>query len=163
VAPRSRPASAAALALVLGACGGGAGDDVTEPDPLVADIPAAVAALDPASAVYQVAGTPTGVEIVIQDGLEAVGYTYADGVLSAGTPLGPADGYTFAPADVDFDPAHVLDGVTGELDDPLITRFEVLGGPSGITYTAEVLSAAGGTLLVDLAGDGAVLGVVPEG
>jgi hypothetical protein len=147
------------LALVT-ACGGGADAPV---DPLVAEIPAALAALDPGTAVFQVAGTPGAVEIVVQEGSDAVGYTFADGVLSAGTPLGPADGYTFAPGDVGFDPEHVLDGVTDELDDPTITRFEVLGGPAGVTYTAAVLSDAGGVLLVDLSPDGAVLGVVPEG
>lgn len=152
----------AVLALLLVAC---SGDDAepAEPHPLVAEIPAAIGALAPATELYQVAGTPTGVELVVKDGPDAVGYTYAGGVLSQGEPLGPADGYTFAPGDVAFDPTHVLDGVTDELDDPTITRFEVVGGPDGALYSAEVLSDAGGTLLIDLAADGTVLGVVPDG
>lgn len=163
VGARNRVVGLAVAAVLLAgaACAGDdAGDGV---HPVVAEIPAAVAALDPASELYQVAGTPAGVAIVVRDGTDAVGYTFAGGVLSEGEPLGPADGHTFAPADVVFDPAHVLDELIADLDDPLITRFEVLGGPAGVTYTAAVLSEAGGTLLVDLAPDGDVLGVVPAG
>ncbi|HWL41591.1 MAG TPA: hypothetical protein VNQ73_01520 [Ilumatobacter sp.] len=150
-----------ASALVLAACGGGGDDDPAAVHPLVADIAPALAAIDADTDLFQVAGTPGRVELVAQDGADAVGYTYADGELSDGEPLGPASGYTFRPGDVTFDPERVFEGVTGGLDDPLITRFEVLGGPGGVLYSAEVLSKAGGTLAIDLGPDGTVLGAAP--
>ena len=141
--------------LVLAACAGGADGDST-PHPLVAEIGPALDRLEPDTELFQVSGTPEGVELVVSNDGQAIGYTYAAGELSAGEPLGAATGLTFLPADVTFDPAHVLDGVTGELDDPVITRFEVVAGPAGVVYSALVLSDAGGVLQVDLAADGTV-------
>ena len=164
MARRSRAWAFVVAALVLTACGDAA--QPAAPHPLVADIPAALDAFAGRGAgteLFQVSGTPERVELIQRVETEAVGLTFAGGVLSVGEPLGPADGFTFTADDVDFDTVHVLDGITDELDDPTITRFEVVGGPDGPLYSAEVLSDAGGTLLVDLAPDGEVLGVVPEG
>lgn len=158
----TRRLAATALTVVIGAaCGGD--DDGQNPPAIVAQIGPALAALDPGTELFQVASTPDAVELVAQDGTDAVGYTYADGALSAGEPLGPASGFTFVPEAVAFDPERVLDGITDELDDPLITRFEVLGGPDGVLYSASVLSEAGGVLLVDLGPEGDVLGAAPAG
>lgn len=145
--------------LLLVACGGG--DAAGEPHPIVAEIGPALDALEPGTELFQVSGTPEGVELVVSDDGEAVGYTYVDGLLSTPDQLGAATGLTFLPADVGFDPAHVLDGVTDELDDPVVTRFEVIAGPQGVVYSALVLSDAGGVLQVDLSADGAVQSVSP--
>lgn len=151
----------AAGLLCVGACGG-SGETAEVPE-IVAEIGPALEALDPATELFQVSGTPTGVELVVSDDAGALGYTYSDGKLSDGDPLGAAAGLTFLPADVEFDPEHVLDGVTDELDDPVITRFEVLAGPGGVVYSALVLSDAGGVLQIDLSADGAVQSVSPLG
>ena len=156
----------AVAALVATACDGGDDAEPAAPHPLVADVPAALdafAELGEGSQLFQVSGTPDRVELIQRVDTEAVGFTFDDGVLSDGESLGPADGFTFTADDVQFDPGHVLDGITEALDEPTITRFEIVGGPDGPVYSASVLSDAGGTLLVDLAPDGKVLGVVPEG
>lgn len=142
----------------LVACGGGRR---SEPPAIIVDIPDALAALPAGVELFQVAGTPRGVELVVADDGQAVGYTFADGTLSEPAELGPADGYTFRPADVDFDPDELLTRVIDDLDDPLITRVEVLGGPDGVVYSAQIRSAAGGVLHIDLGPDGAVRDVVP--
>src|SRR5690606_39030273 len=120
-----------------------------------------LAALPADTDLFQVAGTPTGVELVVADAGQAVGYTYADGQLSEPEQLGPADGFTFQPEAVDFAPDALLATVIDDLDDPVISRVEVLGGPNGVHYSAQILSDAGGVLHVDLGPDGTVRDVVP--
>lgn len=150
------------LVLVTG-CGGG--DDAGSRRPRVGDIaPAldAVAAEVTDVRLYQVTATPAAVELIVAVDGAAHGYTYADGQLGAATELGPAEGSTFAPADVSFDPERVLAHVVDELDDPTIDRFEVLAAGSGaVLYSARVRSDAGGSLLIDLGPTGEVLAVTP--
>lgn len=150
-----------ALAAALAACSGG--DEPAEAPAIVAEIEPALAALSDGAVLYQVAGTPAGVELVLSDGDQAVGLTYVGGELSPATPLGPASGYTFTPDDVDFDAERILAGVIDELDDPTLTRFEIVGGGDRPLYSAQVLSDAGGVLQIDLAADGTVLGAAPLG
>jgi hypothetical protein len=146
---------------LLVACGGGGSD--APPGPVLVEIAPALAEFAPDAELYQVSATLDAVEIVAVAGDRAVGYRYADGALSEGEPLGPADGFTFGPADVAFDPDLLLAGIAAELDRPVVARVDVIAGPDGLVYSAEVLSDRGGVLLVDLAPDGRVRGVVPAG
>lgn len=159
---------AVVVALALAGCGSDAADGDGEGDgglpavDLIEPAMTELAGVEGADVeLYQATATVAGVELVLARGGEAVGYTYLDGVLAEAASLGPAEGYTFVPSDVAFDPEHVLDGVVDELEDPIVTRFEVVAGPDGVVYAAEVLSEAGGSLIVDLGPDGAVLGVAP--
>jgi hypothetical protein len=63
---------------------------------------------------------------------------------------------------VAFDPDTILDGVLDELDDPVISRFVVVGGPGGaVQYAASVVSEQGGVLDVLLGPDGTIQSVDP--
>ncbi|MAT06782.1 MAG: hypothetical protein CL424_17235 [Acidimicrobiaceae bacterium] len=74
--------------------------------------------------------------------------------------LGEADGATFGPTAVDFDPDRIFDQLDEELDEPDIGDFAIVGdGAGGVAYDATVQSDAGGVLLVRLDADGSVLGV----
>ena len=143
---------------VLVACGGAA---EAPPAPLINEIAPALAEFEPDVQLYQVSATLEAIEIVAKASDQAVGYRYADGALSDGEPLGPAEGFTFAPADVAFDPERLLAGLNADLDHPVVARVSVIAGVDGVVYSAEVLSERGGVLLVDLGPDGSVQGVVP--
>lgn len=83
-----------------------------------------------------------------------------DGGLVAPEPVGEASGATFTADQIDIDPDQVFDQLRDELDDPAIVDFAVQGGPDrSVLYDATVASESGGTLLVLLAADGAILGV----
>jgi hypothetical protein len=146
--------------MLLVGCGGGS---EVPPAPLIGDIPAALAEFAPDTELYQVSATLEAVEVVAKTSDQAVGYRYATGALSDGEPLGPAEGFTFVPADVAFDPERLLAGLNADLDHPVVTRVDVIAGADGVVYSAEVLSDRGGVLLVDLGPDGSVQGVVPAG
>ena len=133
------------------------------PGPLIGEIAPALAEFEPDAELYQVSATIEAVEIVAKASDQAVGYRYADGALSDGEPLGPADGFTFGPADVAFDPERLLVGLNADLERPVVARVDVVAGSDGVVYSAQVLSDRGGVLLVDLGPDGSVRGVVPAG
>jgi hypothetical protein len=122
-----------------------------------------LAEFEPDTELYQVSATLEAVEIVAKASDQAVGYRYADGALSDGEPLGPADGFTFGPADVAFDPDQLLVGLNADLERPVVTRVDVVARSDGVVYSAQVLSDRGGVLLIDLGPDGSVRGVVPAG
>jgi hypothetical protein len=146
------------LVTLLVACGGGSAPPAA---PLIGEIAPALAEFAPDAELYQVSATLEAVEIVAKVADQAVGYRYADGALSDGEPLGPAEGFTFLPAEVAFDPERLLAGLSADLGDPVVARVDVIAGAEGVVYSAEVLSDRGGVLLVDLGPDGSVRGVVP--
>ena len=148
------------LVTLLVACGGGS---EAPPSPLIGEIPAALAEFGPDAELYQVSATLDAVEVVAKASDQAIGYRYVDEALSEGEPLGPAEGFTFVPADVAFDPERLLAGLSADLDHPVVTRVDVISGANGVVYSAKVLSDRGGVLLVDLGPDGSVRGVVPAG
>ncbi|MGH9272641.1 MAG: hypothetical protein ACRDZ2_15380, partial [Ilumatobacteraceae bacterium] len=122
-----------AVTLLVGAaCGddGGAG----RARPLVAEIAPAMAAVDAARGgpqqYFEVNATPQLVNLFVatDDATSAVAYVYVGGELGPAAPPAPAQGATFAAADVTFDPAVILDG---DLPDADLTVFSVIGGPDG--------------------------------
>lgn len=71
-----------------------------------------------------------------------------------------ATGQTFRSRELDVDPGRVLDQVREELPESEIVDFAVVGGAGdAVSYSALVRSEQGGTLEVQLSGDGDILGV----
>jgi hypothetical protein len=153
-----------AVALGLTACGG----DEEAAEPLVGDIGRAMAALEAElggpQRFFEVNATPQVVNLFVATG-GGSGVTpfvfVGDELAPAGDPS-TAEGNTFAPAAVQFDPDTILDRLTEELPDSEVVLFTVLGGPEGaVQYSAGVRSQEGGALEVVLGADGAVESVSP--
>jgi len=152
----------AAAALLLAACGG----DEGRPEPRVADIEPALAAVERARGgpqqFFEANATPQRVNVfVAADGATtAVPYVYVDGELGPAGPPTPASGATFAASAVTFDPEHVLGQVTTDLPETELLVFSVVGGPGeAVRYGVVARSAAGGTLDITLSPQGNVLAV----
>lgn len=153
-----------AVALGLAACG----DDDEATQPLVHDVGRAMAALEAElggpQRFFEVNATPQVVNLFVAtgDGTGVTPFLYVgDELAPAGDPS-MAEGNTFAPAAVQFDPDTVLDQLTEALPESEVVLFTVLGGPDGaVQYSAGVQSKEGGALEVVLGADGAVESVRP--
>lgn len=158
---------AAGLAIGLSACGdddGAAPDD--RPVPAVARIAVAVDELE-----GELGGPQEYFEINVDDwlvnlfvatdgGTTATPYLFVDGEVQPPGPAGPAEGSTFTAAEVDVDADRVLDQVADELPDSTLTTFVITVGPSdALRYEVLARSPRGGTLAVEVTGDGAIVGV----
>jgi len=156
---------AAAMATLAG-CGG---DEAEAPvRPVLDQIAPAMAAVDTElggpQQYFEVNATPLGVNlfVVAEGGTEAVPYIYVGGELGSPGDAAGGTGGTFTAADVTFDPATILDGVTQDLPDSDVVRFAIAGNSNGaVQFTVDVQSDEGGTLEVTLAEDGSVVSVDP--
>lgn len=160
------------IGLVIAGCGGSAETG----GPLVRSIDDALAALSDELALddpdlFEVAIDLDGVTLVLAEteidadtgdvtGSFATAYRWQDGVINrAGTPA-PADGALFRASTIAVDPDRIFERIRDELDDPDIVDLVIHGGPDGTTVIdATVVNERGGTLLVLLGSDGAILGV----
>ncbi|MET0326132.1 MAG: hypothetical protein ABW219_12965 [Ilumatobacteraceae bacterium] len=145
------------------------GDDEEPPvRPLLDQIEPAMTAVDAemggAQQYFEVNATPLGVNlfVAIEGATQSVAYIFVGGELGSPGAAEPSTGGTFTAADVAFDPATILDGVTEDLPDSNIARFAIAGNSNGdVQFTVDVQSEAGGTLQVTLAEDGSVVSVDP--
>ncbi len=169
----SRPIATAAVALLIvvsalaaAGCGGDDGPD-ERARPAVAQIEAAVAALerelDGPQEYFEINADAQLVNLfVATDGATTVTpYLYIDGELQPPAPTRPVtEGATFTADRIDVDPERVLDQVAEELSDSELATFVVVVGPAGdVRYEVLTRSPRGGTLAVEVSGDGAILGV----
>jgi hypothetical protein len=150
------------------ACGGGDGDgdDDAGTVPAVELVDPAVAAVESQRGGAQdyfeinVTGSTVNLFVATDGATTATAYSYLGGELLPADAAQPASGATFRADALTFDADTVLDGVMEELDDPVIARFVIVGGPGGaVQYAATVTSAQGGQLDVLLAPDGTIQGV----
>lgn len=178
-APRRQGVAAAVLALSLGTgmtgCGSGDGAQADLLLPTVADIDAAIEAVEGDTGerlqYFEISAHLTGVTLIaaVDDGdddpvtNEAVSYSYVNGVLGEPTVLGRGEGATFTADRVEVQPGSIFDGVEAEIDDPIVTDFAITGGPEGEPiYDCTLRSANGGQLRARLGPDGSVLEVMAE-
>lgn len=155
------------LAIGLSACGDddGVGPD-DRPVPAVAQIAVAVDALE-----HELDGPQEFFEINADDrlvnlfvatdgGATATPYLFLDGEIQPPGPAGPAEGSTLTAGDVDVDADRVLGEVADELPDSALTTFVITVGPNDVVrYEVLARSPRGGTLAVEVTGDGAIVGV----
>jgi hypothetical protein len=156
--------------VVLAVIAGCGGDDEAEPPvrPVLDQVAPAMAAVDAETGgpqqYFEVNATPLGVNLFVatEGATRSVAYIYVGGELGAPGEATEASGGTFTSADVAFDPATILDGVTSDLPDSDIARFAIAGNSNGdVQFTVDVQSDEGGTLQVTLAEDGSVVSVDP--
>jgi hypothetical protein len=181
----SRSGRWAVTALVVVACGCGGSDDSSTADatlPAAIDTaPTACAPADPEIRVDRVMDAIAAVEaerggpqeyfeinanslfvnLFVADTAAgtAVPYVYVGGALTHqdGT---PAQGDTFAAADLVFDPQRVTSCVRDQLPTSSIDQFVAYGNDQGAVQLEVVTtSSQGGQLVVSVNGDGLVLGV----
>jgi hypothetical protein len=159
--------AAALLAVVGAACGG---DDDKGPErPVLDQIAPAAKALEAKlggpQQYFEINATPQVVNLFVADAAKTsvTPYVYVGGAVAQSAAPSGAQGNTFPASALTFDPATILDKVTGELKDSDIVLFSIAGGPGGaVQYTATVQSKEGGTLDVTLGPDGAVQSVNPS-
>lgn len=168
---RAGPAVLVASALTAAGCGGG--DDTEADTAWVADIEAAIDAVEDElggpQRYFEVTASPqlTNVFVAVEDDTAAVPYVYVDGELQPPAPtLEGASGFTFAGDDVDIDEGSVLAQVEDQLPEATIAALSVEGadgelGGSVVRYVVSAQSDRGGFLDVTVAGDGRVLAVDP--
>lgn len=160
---------AVAVAVVGGA---GCGDDAGGSDPpLLSEIAPAVEALEAELGnppqYFEIRATSLAITLWVSadQGRRAIPYVYADGELDDPDSAREVDpgGFTFAAVDaLTFDPEHLFDQVTAELENTTLTEFSVLGGAEGAIRLGVIAqSKRGGRLDVRLAPDGEVLEVTP--
>ena len=170
--PRSRTwrrlVSIGVIAVVSSVTGCG-GDDGVQPDTaFVADISAAVEAVEaergPGQEYFEVTAGPqfTNVFVAVEDATAAIPYVYRDGQLEPPAPtLSGASGFTFTAEAADVDDA-ILATVLDELPEATIEAVSIEGGDGGaVRYVVTARSPEGGVLEVTVARDGAVLAVDP--
>jgi hypothetical protein len=171
----ARRMAAAALAVTVtsllgAACGDdGGGDDTADvPQPSVELIDPAVAAVENELGGPQdyfeinVTGPTVNLFVAADDASSVTTYRYLGGELLPPDPPQDASGSTFRADAIAFDPDTILERIDDELDDPIVTRFVVVGGPGGaVQYAATVTSEQGGQFDVLLAPDGTIQGVDP--
>lgn len=173
---------AVALVIALAGCSGGrdAGDDpdrvaVNESacldaperdEPVVTLIQPAMTLIDDrygaAQEYFEVSADRRRVSLVVatEGGAAEQSFYCGDLGLTEPTDLGPASGQTFGAGALEFDAASVFDGIRGELDDPEIVDFAIVGaGEGAVVYDATVRSDSGGLLRIMVNGAGDVLGV----
>lgn len=160
------------VGLVIAGCGGSAETG----GPLVRSIDDAVDALRSELSIddpdlFEVAVDLSGVTLVLAEteidgdtgdvtGTFATPYRWQDGEIERTGDTAPADGAVFRSSAIAVDPDRIFERIRDELDDPDIVDLVIQGGPDGTTVIdATVVNARGGTLLVLLGSDGAILGV----
>jgi hypothetical protein len=176
IRPRGRGAGAlavrraefvAVVALVTAGCASGGDDDG---GPMVDRIDDAIFAVEteyraPLDYFEISAGTDRVSVVVAVDDATAAEQAFwspDDGLIDP-VRLGDVDGETFRSSELDFDPDTILERVRDELPDSEIVDFTVIGGPGdAVQYSALIASRQGGSLVVQLDGDGRILGVVTE-
>jgi hypothetical protein len=156
----------AVAAAALGGCGDG--DDATAVVPELDQIGPAIEALESElggpQRYFEVNATGSTINLFVasDDATRVTGHSYLAGELLPPDEPREASGATFEASAIDFDPDTVLDRVLDELDDPVITRFVIVGGPGGaVQYAASVVSEQGGVLDVLLGADGTIQSVDP--
>ncbi len=162
-----RRATAVGL-LVLGvaACGGGDDGDAAIDGPRVDWIDDAIEAIDERygepQRYFEISATAERVSVIVavDDATAAEqGFWDATDGLVGPEAVGPANGATFVADDLDFDPDRVLARVADELPDSEIVDFAITGtSGDAVIYDAMLRSELGGTLLVQLAPNGQILG-----
>lgn len=169
---------AGALALLAPACSGDeASAPTTQPfgptecaegDPLLAvdQIDAAVTALEAElggpQLYFEINATSALVNLLVADAEDATvtPYAYVGGELSSEEPITGATGNTFVADSIDIDPARVLSCVASELPSSRVELFFIEGGPQGaVRYSVLTSNDQGGQLLVEVTGQGLVVGV----
>lgn len=154
------------LALAAAGCGGDDGHD-ERARPAVAQIVEAVAALelelDGPQEYFEINADAQLVNLFVatDDSTTVTPYLYLDGELQPPAPTRPvAEGATFTADQIDLDPERVLDQVADELPDSELTTFVVVVGPTdALRYEVLARSPRGGTLAVEVTGEGAIVGV----
>ena len=158
------PATAATTGTGPAATEGRAAAGVPRVDLVVPAVQALEAKLGAPQKYFEINATAHLVNVIVSlnNGAFAQNWLYLDGELSSKEPQ-PAAGYTFAASALNFDPAAVLDKITGDLPDATPNLFLVEGGPQGVVrYTVVVTSSKGGQLLVVVGADGKVIEVDPD-
>ncbi len=173
--------ASAALAVVLGACGGDDPDaDQPEP-PIINDercldareaerpqvdwlwraIEASDAHYGSEQRYFEISVDRQRVSLIVATQAGDAEQSFYCGPDGYGQPesLGPADGATFGRGDLDLSTETVLSGIEDELGNSMIIDFVIQGAPDGVVYDATVQSDAGGILLVLLSPVGEVLAV----
>lgn len=145
----------------------GATDAASAP-PLVADVGAAIAAVDAElgspQEYFEVTsnGRFVNVFVATNDATVAVPYVFLDGELQ---PPGPAqegaEGSTFMATDLDFDPSRILSRVSSELPSTTIEAISVYGDGIGAIYVLAGRSEVGGVLDIVVGPEGQILSVDP--
>jgi hypothetical protein len=161
----------AAVSLLGAACGDDddRGDGTADvPHPSVEQIDPAVGAVESELGGTQdyfeinVTGPTVNLFVADDDASSVTTYHYVGGELLPPESPQDASGSTFRADAIAFDPDLIFDRIDDELDDPLVTRFVIVGGPGGaVQYAATVTSAQGGQFDVLLAPDGTIQGVDP--
>ncbi len=153
----------AAVACVLAACGGDDEADIAVPRAdLIAPALDAIAAAAGAGGepqLLEIAATLESVDVIVEEEPgRGVLYRY-DGDELAG-PIEPRDDArpTFVAADVALDPDRIFDGIRAELPEAVVIDLAVRKEGEAIVIDATVASEQGGTLLVLLSPEGAILG-----
>lgn len=154
----------------------GCGGSAETAGPLVGSIDDAIDALRSELSVddpelFEVAVDLTGVTLVLAEteiamdtgavsGTFATPYRWQDGVIDRAGETVPADGASFRAGAIGVEPDRIFERIRDELDSPDIVDLVIQGGPDGTTVIdATVVNDRGGTLLVLLGDDGAILGV----
>lgn len=158
----------AVAALVLGAaaCGGGDDGDAVIDGPRVDWIDDAIDAVEEQygepQQYFEISATADRVSVIVAvDDATAAEQGFwdpTDGLVGPES-VGPANGATFVADDLDFDSDQILARVADELPDSEIVDFAITGASGdAVIYDAVLRSELGGTLLVQLASNGQILG-----
>ena len=99
--------------------------------------------------------------VALNDGALAQPWVWVDGELSSEDGQA-AGGGTFTAADVEFDPATILDPVRAEVPDVILETFYIHGdGEGNVQYSLLSSAQCGGGLDVVIGADGSVKSVDP--
>jgi hypothetical protein len=164
----SRHTQALLLGLVLAVTACASSGSGARPEVRIDEIPAAVKAVEAQLGGVQryseINATPSEVNLFVVDaaGRESA-YVFRKGRLEPPPDSQPAQGATFAAADIEFDPREVLGQVRKQLPDAEVLTFSVQPGGDSTQLVATVQSDQGGRISVLLAPDGRILGAQPEG
>lgn len=153
---------------VVASCGGDDADTAPQRRvPAVAEIVPAIEALEEMlggpQEYFEINADHRLVNLFVStdDGTTATAYLFVDGEVQPPAPPRPVEaGNTFGGDEVDFDADQVLARVATELPGSELATFVIVVGPTGtVRYEVLTRSGQGGTLAVEVLGDGTVLGV----
>jgi hypothetical protein len=157
------------VVVVVASVSGCGGDDGGQSDTgFVADISAAVEAVEaergPGQEYFEVTAGPqfTNVFVAVENATAAVPYVYRDGRLEPPAPkLSGASGFTFTAEAAEVDDT-ILATIREELPEATIDTLSIEGGDGGaVRYVVTARSPEGGVLEITVARDGSVLAVDP--
>ncbi len=165
---RRRLAAIGVVAAIVSFSGCG-GDDGGQTDTgFVADISAAIDAVEeargPGQEYFEVTAGPqfTNVFVAVEDATAAIPYVYRNGRLEPPAPmLSGASGFTFTADAADIDDT-ILATILEELPEVTIEAVSIEGGDGDtVRYVVTASSSEGGILDITVGRDGSVLGVDP--